>query len=124
LKGDLRYTNTTVFETFPFPLHHDGHYEPRTRPSSDKAHRLADAAENFDKLRSATCKERGVGLTKIHNELKSGSLPALGRAYDALNDAVAGCYDLPNGAWKDEKETLRRLLQWNRRIGEPINNAR
>src|SRR5262249_28157178 len=81
-KGDLRYTNTTIFETFPFPLHEDGHYDPRERPEGEKADRVATAAEDFYRLRSAMCRARGVGLTKIHNELKAGALRELSRAYE------------------------------------------
>src|SRR5262249_38936242 len=32
LEERLRYTNTTVFETFPFPLRPDGDYRPRGVP--------------------------------------------------------------------------------------------
>ncbi len=122
LKADLAYTNTTIFETFPFPLHADGHYDPRTRPTGKMADGVATTAEVFDKLRSATCKERSLGLTKIHNELKAGKLPELGRAYDAMNDAVAACYGFPAGVWKDEKETLRLLLQLNQKIASPMSH--
>ncbi len=124
LEERLRYTNTTIFETFPFPRHPDGHYDPRKRPAGKKADRVASTAEAFDTLRSATCKERQLGLTKIHNELKAGKLPELGRAYDAMNDAVAECYGFPAGAWRDEKETLRLLLQLNQQIAEPMNLGR
>jgi hypothetical protein len=124
LKGDLRYTNTSIFETFPFPPHPDGRVDPRARPTGDKADRVAAAAAAFDELRVAMCKERGLGLTKIHNELKAGELPALERAYDALNHAVTACYGFPEDTFRDNKETLRRLLQLNQRIAEPVNNPR
>lgn len=58
LKGDLRYTNTTIFETFPFPLAGKC-YDPRRRPETKQADRLAEAAERFDELRRAACKEQG-----------------------------------------------------------------
>lgn len=50
-------------------------------------------------------------------------LPELGRADDAMNDAVAACYGFPAGVWKDEKETLRLLLQLNQRIASPMSHA-
>ncbi|MBI4705119.1 MAG: class I SAM-dependent DNA methyltransferase [Deltaproteobacteria bacterium] len=111
LKGDLRYTNTTIFETFPFPPLADAKYDPRARPRTAEAGRLAAAAEAFDHLRSATCRERGLGLTKIHNELEAGTLPELRAAFDELNDAVCACYGFPAGTWRDEREILRRLLE-------------
>ncbi len=124
LKADLAYTNTTIFETLPFPSHPDGRYNPRERPSGKKADRIAIAAKTFDDLRTATCKELGLGLTKIHNALKAGELPELGRVYDALNDAVADDYGFADGVWRDEKEVLRLLLKRNKEIAEPLTQAR
>jgi hypothetical protein len=113
LKGDLRYTNTTIFETFPFPLQADGRYDPRAVPKTDGAGRAAAAAEEFDRLRAEACKERKLGLTKIHNLLRDGKLPELQRASDAMNDAVNACYGFPEGTWRDEGEVLARLLALN-----------
>ncbi len=120
LKGDLRYTNSTIFETFPFPPHPGGKYDPRKRPKTDQATGVAEAAEEFDKVRAATCEQQGVGLTKIHNQLKAGELPELMRAYEAMNDAVDACYSFPPGTWRNERETLRRLLELNQRLTEAI----
>jgi hypothetical protein len=116
LKADLAYTNTTIFETFPFPLHAHGKYDPRALPKTKEAKRIAETAEAFDNLRTSACKAHGLGLTKIHNMLKAGELPELVNAYEALNDAVTACYGFPKGAWKDEKETLRLLLELNHKI--------
>jgi len=113
----LRYTNTTIFETFPFPLA-DGDYDPRRRPKTAEADRVAAAAETFDRLRSDTCRARDLGLTKIHNELEAGGLPDLRAAYDAMNDGVTACYGFAEGAWRDDREILRLLLELNRRIAE------
>lgn len=118
LKGDLRYTNTTIFETFPFPLHPDGKYDPRTRPRSNEADRVAKAAEAFDKARSAACREQSLGLTKIHNQIENGDLPELGAAWDELNEAVNACYGFPAGTWRSERETLERLLGLNHHVAD------
>jgi hypothetical protein len=121
LKGDLRYTNTTIFETFPFPLLPGGRYDPRVRPRTEKVERVAAAAKVFNILRSRTCQEHALGLTKIHNLLEAGELPELGRACDAMNDAVAACYGFPEDVWRDERETLRKLLEQNQQLAEPVN---
>jgi hypothetical protein len=113
LKGDLRYTNSTVFETFPFPLHPDGSYDPRRRPETDLANEVARAAETFDAQRAAACEERRLGLTRIHNLLDAGALPNLAHARDALDRAVARCYGLREDAWRDEHEARRELLARN-----------
>lgn len=116
LKGDLRYTNTTIFETFPFPPLSKVKYDPRVRPPGKKADRVAGAAEEFDRLRSAACVEQQLGLTKIHNQIESGAASPLRAAYDALNDAVTACYGFPEGTWRDERATLQRLLALNHEI--------
>ncbi len=116
LKGDLAYTNTSIFETFPFPPLSATGYDPRVRPPGKKADRVAEAAETFDRLRSAACREQDLGLTKIHNQLETGAASPLREAYDAMNDAVAACYGWPEETWRDERETLRRLLALNHEI--------
>ncbi|MBI3070574.1 MAG: class I SAM-dependent DNA methyltransferase [Deltaproteobacteria bacterium] len=116
LKGDLRYTNTTIFETFPFPPLQGGTYDPRKRPRTTEADRVAEAAETFDKLRTATCRAQKLGLTKIHNQIEAGKLPDLRAAYDELNDAVTASYGFPAGIWRDDRETLRHLLELNIRV--------
>ena len=121
LKADLAYTNVSIFETFPFPLHPKGKYDPRKPPPTEKAERVAAAAKVFNKLRTAACKTHGLGLTKIRNMLKDGELPELMGAYEALNDAVTACYEFPKGVWKDKKETLRLLLELNQRIAAPMS---
>jgi hypothetical protein len=118
LKGDLRYTNTTIFETFPFPLLPNGKYDPRDRASSKEADRVAKAAETFDKARSAACREQGLGLTKIHNQIENGELPELGAAWEELNEAVNACYGFPSGTWQSERDTLERLFALNHRVAD------
>lgn len=116
LEERLRYTNTTIFETFPFPNPDGGPYDPRVVPKAKSAAKLAAAAEAFEAERARACTERQLGLTKVHNLLRAGELPELQRAYEAMNDAVDACYGFPAGTWHDEKETLRRLLELNHRL--------
>ena len=94
----------------------DGRYDPRVRPTGPAADRVAAAAETFDQLRSATCRERNDGLTKVHNELNGYPSRALRAAYEALNDAVAACYRFEPNSWRDERETLRLLLMLNAQL--------
>lgn len=118
LKGDLRYTNTTAFETFPFPSFPDGHYAPRVMPTHDAAVAVENAGLEFDKLRSSLCKKHQLGLTKIHNMLKAGELPELTAAYEKLNDAVTRAYGFPKAAWRDDKTILKLLLQRNLEVAK------
>jgi hypothetical protein len=121
-KGDLRYTNSTIFETFPFPLRPDGTYAPSVRPRHERAERVAGTAKEFNALRARACQERGLGLTKIHNLLKAGQVPELVRAYQAMNDAVAVSYGFEKDVWRDERETLRKLLELNHQLAEPAGD--
>jgi hypothetical protein len=123
LKGDLSYANTTNFETFPFPRSPDGTYNPRVVPKGEAAERLTTTAKEFDRIRSETCRKRSLGLTKIHNLLRDGTLPGLAQAYEAMNDAVDACYGFPIGVWRDEKATLRLLLQLSHELAEPVNSV-
>ena len=123
LKGDLRYTNTTIFETFPFPVQPDGSYRPRVRPRTDEAKDVERAAEAFEKERARACLEHRLGLTKIHNRLDAGALPELAAAYSELNDAVAACYGFAQGAWADDQRALRLLLDLNHQLAREESRA-
>jgi hypothetical protein len=123
LEERLRYTNTTIFETFPFPLLPGGAYDPRVVPDTKQAARVVAAAEKVEAARSAACRERNLGLTKVHNLLKAGELPELGRACDALNDAVTALYGFPKDTWRDEADTLRRLFALNQQVATPLDIA-
>ncbi len=45
------------------------------------------------------------------------------RAYDAMNDAVAACYGfacVASPVWRDGPETLRKRLELNHQLAEPV----
>ncbi len=121
LEERLRYTNTTIFETFPFPLVEQGRYNPRARPQTQAANRVAAAARAFGEHRQQICEQEQLGLTKIHNKLKAGELPSLSKVYDELNDAVNEVYGFPKDVFRDDKEILKYLMKLNGQIGEPLN---
>ncbi len=116
LKGDLRYTGTTAFQTFPFPYLPRGKYAPAEVPATAAGERLETAARLFDALRSETCRARDLGLTKVHNLLAAGEIPALTDAYTEMNDAATACYGFPEGVWRDPEATLKALHQRNAEI--------
>jgi type I restriction-modification system DNA methylase subunit len=112
----LRYTATTIFETFPFPYLPDGTYNPRKIPAGKAATAVEKAAKALDERRKKLCKELKLGLTKVYNKMKAGELPELQDLHDKLNDAVNTCYGWPEGAWRDENEVLKRLLDMNKAL--------
>jgi hypothetical protein len=52
----------------------------------------------------------------IHNDLEQGRPAELRTACDALNDAVTACYGFPEGTWRDDRESLRLLLELNQQL--------
>ena len=120
-----RYTATSVFHSFPFPLQPDGHHDPRLRPPGPLADRVAAAALRFDSLRRDLCRAQQVGLTHLHNQLAAGTPSPLRAALDELEHAVTACYDFPSEIWRDDAAALRELLALNLRVaGHPRASQR
>jgi hypothetical protein len=146
LKSDLRYTNTTIFETFPFPLTDCtdpfagnaeptarellAKYDPRTVPDTDSARQLSSVAEELYEKRQAACKTLGLGLTKLYNFIKGKQkltdlradhqeiVKELQSLHEALNTAACRCYGWPDDTWRDENDVLSRLLRLNLALTE------
>ncbi len=104
VESAFRYTPTTCFETFPFPL-----------PTDEQRAAIAAAAAELNRLRENWLNPADVGaaelrrrtLTNLYNQRPTW----LANAHDALDAAVADAYgwpaDLPN------QEILERLLALN-----------
>jgi len=71
LKGDLRYTNTTIFETFPFPLLSGG--DPFAGDDTVGAAHAASVTENNARETGDAC----IAPTGKHND-RSGAAPGAG----------------------------------------------
>lgn len=105
MRTDLRYTPTTVFETFPWP------------PVDDRQHgQVAAAAEALITCRNELCVNRGIGLTKLYNELEEGMHDDLKRLHLDLDRAVIGAYGWSESLVRDPDEANRRLLELNAAI--------
>ncbi len=112
----LRYTPTTIFETFPFPRLPDRKYDPKKIPDIRAAKQVIKQATALYDRRKELCGELNLGLTKIYNLMKNGDLPELQKLHDDLNEAVNECYGWPEGTWRDENEVLKRLLVMNKEL--------
>jgi hypothetical protein len=99
LKGDLRYTNSTVFETFPFPIKENKEIE--------------NVMKEIEKYRLSACKNQGLGLTKLYNELKDGGHDLLRKLHDKLDKAVASSYGFPISKLGDNKAIIDFLCKLN-----------
>jgi len=108
LKGDLRYTPTTVFATFPWP-------EPVSDASRTNVAAPASALYN---RRSELCLEHGLGLTKLYNLMDDGGFSDLAALHKKLDVAVAEAYGWPASVAQNGTELVRRLTELNREITE------
>lgn len=104
LKGDLRYTPTSVFMTFPWP-------DPVT---DAKRERVSEAARQLLARRIEICTTEQIGLTKLYNAVDEGAWADLKALHRDLDEAVADCYDWPRSVAQDGPEIVRRLTELNR----------
>ena len=105
LKGDLRYTPTSVFATFPWPAPED----------PGRAH-IGDIARQLIELRDGLSVERNIGLTKLYNECDEGAHNELRDLHDELDCAVCDAYGWPVSVLSDPAEITGRLLALNAAI--------
>ncbi|MEX0674824.1 MAG: DNA methyltransferase [Gaiellaceae bacterium] len=99
-----RYT-TASFATFPWPL-----------PSDDQCSAIGELSRSILARRSEICLDRGIGLTKLYNEVDEGAYRDLRDLHTALDEAVAAAYGWPKSAAHDPTESNRRLLDLNEAI--------
>ncbi len=96
-ESGFRYTPTTTFETFPFPVPIDEH---RTAKE--------EAAKYMSELREAWVRARpDRTMTRLYNEQPTW----LKHAHKALDEAVAAAYGWPPDV--SEHEILHRLFDLN-----------
>jgi hypothetical protein len=110
LKGDLRYTPSTAFETFPFP-----------NPTEKQRQRIAAASRSIDNLRRLACEESKKGLTKVYNIMDDGGYRELKAAHDELNIAVMDAYGLDKDLLKQPERLLDALFDLNERAATDPN---
>lgn len=106
LETRLRYTPSTVFETFPWP-------DPVDEATRE---RVAAAASALYERRSALCLEHNMGLTKLYNLMDEGGFADLAALHKALDVAVAAAYGWPTSVAQDGDALVARLTELNRQI--------
>ena len=109
LKGDLRYTPTSVFMTFPW-----------AGAFADDLQRevVAEACRQLLARRAEICEAEQIGLTKLYNAMDEGAWADLKTLHQALDESVAACYGWPRSAAQDDAEIVRRLTALNKEITE------
>ncbi|QLY25275.1 DNA methyltransferase [Bdellovibrio sp. KM01] len=99
LKGDARYTNTTVFETFPFP----------EKISSE----VGTIMKKIEAYRSKFCKKMDIGLTTLYNQMNDGAHIPLKQLHKQLDQAVAECYGYPKAKIESYNDIINFLTDLN-----------
>lgn len=105
LKGDLRYTPTTVFATFPWP-----------DPTDTQREAIASASKALYERRSVLCLEHNMGLTKLYNLMDDGGFQDLKKLHKVLDESVAAAYGWPKSVAQDAEELVSRLRDLNHQI--------
>lgn len=106
LKADLRYTPSTVFETFPWPF-----------PVTDlQRERVAETSRKVIARRQKICEENSFGLTTLYNRVDEGAYTDLATLHSQLDEAVAAAYEWPKTVAHDDSEIVQRLLVLNNEI--------
>ena len=112
LKGDLRYTPSTAFETFPFP-----------NPSLKQKDQISAATIRIVEQRKLACEQLSKGLTKVYNLMDDGGFVELKAAHRELDLAVADAYGWDSIMLDDSARLLDALFDLNAQSAVDPNYA-
>lgn len=99
LKGDLRYTPTSILQTFPFPLN----------VSLNLKNEIEIIMEQILAERRRLMQIRKIGLTKLYNN----NYVTLTELHKNLDKLVCECYGWSTKVVSNEQEIKERLLHLN-----------
>jgi type II restriction/modification system DNA methylase subunit YeeA len=103
LKSDTRYTNTTCFETFPFPQN----------VKSNLIEKIRIKAQELDQYRTEQIEQKQWSITKLYNEYFYEPASQLYKLHLQLNRLVMEAYNLTT-----EDDILAKLLALNLELAE------
>lgn len=103
LKGDIRYTPTTCFETFPFPQ----------QVTAEQAEAIRQQMIELDEYRNAWMVEQQKGITEMYNRYFDEPASKLRKLHDALDALVLKAY-----GWSPKDDVLANLLDLNLELAE------
>jgi SAM-dependent methyltransferase len=98
LKGDTRYTNTTCFETFPFPQ----------IVSKNIVQQIRNKTIELHEYRTQQMDKKQWGITKLYNEFFHESKSDLSQLHQQLDELVMQAYN-----FKADDDILAKLLELN-----------
>jgi SAM-dependent methyltransferase len=103
LKGDTRYTNTTCFETFPFPQ----------TPTKKVVEKIRETMIKIHEYRSKEMEKKGWGITQLYNQYFHESASTLYKFHQELDQLVMSAYH-----FLESDKILEKLLQLNQECAE------
>lgn len=106
LKSDSRYTNTFVFETFPFPKKIDSE--------------VGAVMKEIEGYRKRTCAKQNYGLTDLYNEMSEGGHDLLKKLHSRLDEAVARSYGFTKAKISSYSDVINFLVEMNLSATEPV----
>jgi SAM-dependent methyltransferase len=115
LKADTRYTNTTCFETFPFPQ----------TPTEKQVEQIRAKAIELHEYRSQIMEKKQWGITKLYNAFFDEPASQLYKLHKELDKLVMQAY-----GFKPDDDILEKLLELNQQLaakeanGEQVIGAR
>jgi SAM-dependent methyltransferase len=103
LKGDTRYTPSSVFETFPFPQ----------LVTAQQAEAIRQQMIELNDYRNAWMVENQKGITELYNRYFDEPASKLRKLHDALDALVLKAY-----GWGPKDDVLANLLDLNLELAE------
>lgn len=103
LKGDTRYTNTTCFETFPFPQN----------PSAKLVEKIRKIALELHQYRSQQMEKKQWGITQLYNQFLHEPSSKLYQLHQKLDKLVMEAYD-----FQADDDILEKLFALNQELAE------
>lgn len=110
LEARLRYTPSSVFNSFPWPF-------PITEELKQQ---IGALSQDVIKRRQEICIEKRFGLTALYNLVDEGAYEDIKKLHMKLDEAVAAAYQWPRAIAYDADEMVRRLLKLNQEISAGV----
>ncbi|MEL0590589.1 MAG: DNA methyltransferase [Planktothrix rubescens PR222] len=108
LKGDTRYTNTTCFETFPFPQ----------TPTKKIVEKIRETMIKLHEYRTEQMEKKQWGITKLYNEYFTEPSSQLYKLHQQLDKLAMEAYE-----FNPDDDLLEKLLKLNLELAEKEQNG-
>ena len=103
LKGDTRYTNTTCFETYPFPQ----------TPTKKIVEKIRETMIKLHEYRTEQMEKKQWGITQLYNNFFTESSSQLYKLHQQLDKLAMEAYE-----FNPDDDLLEKLLKLNLQLAE------